>query len=146
MRTTLVILIPCLVVSVVYLAGTRLLYHPRPTGLLRERAATPASPPAPAMERDFVDCVYRPTERVYWASFGSGPGVSVVGYPSKGGFYMLDDCFGIELDFLGLDRFNATKRPPKSDPDWQAKEDAHCARSTFLTPPSLLAILFGTCS
>ena len=59
---------------------------------------------------------------------------------------MLDDCFGIELDFLGLDRFNATKRPPKSDPDWQAKEDAHCARSTFLTPPSLLAILFGTCS
>ncbi|PYI10661.1 hypothetical protein BO78DRAFT_270354, partial [Aspergillus sclerotiicarbonarius CBS 121057] len=76
-----------------------------------------------------IDCVPGPPpERNSWASFGYGPGATVYGYPSKGGRYELDHCFGIELDFLGLDRFNTTPHPPKSDPEWQVKEDAHCAR------------------
>ncbi|KAJ6096928.1 hypothetical protein N7486_007674 [Penicillium sp. IBT 16267x] len=78
------------------------------------------------MER--IDCVQHDPEGRFWLAYGSGPGVMVFGYPSKGGVYVLRNCFGVELDFLGLDRFNNTERPSKLDPDWQAKEDAHCDR------------------
>ncbi|KGO45363.1 hypothetical protein PEX1_058290 [Penicillium expansum] len=61
-----------------------------------------------------------------WVSHGSGPGVTVYGFPSKGGIYVLHDCLGVELDFLRHDRFQDTPRPSKSDPDYKAKEDAHC--------------------
>ncbi|EAW11010.1 uncharacterized protein ACLA_066460 [Aspergillus clavatus NRRL 1] len=64
----------------------------------------------------------------YWLDFGAGPGIDVVGFPSIGGRYLLQDVSAVELDFLGLDRFTPTQRPPKSDPDWQAKEEAHCDR------------------
>jgi hypothetical protein len=79
------------------------------------------------MER--IDCVQHEPEGRFWVAYGSGPGVNVFGYPSKGGVYVLRNCFGVELDFLGLDRFNDTERPSKLDPDWQAKEDAHCDQS-----------------
>ncbi|PWY80847.1 hypothetical protein BO94DRAFT_470594 [Aspergillus sclerotioniger CBS 115572] len=83
-------------------------------------------PDNPAPEKDIIDCIPSPPpERQSWAAFGTGPGTRVYGYPSKGGYYRLDDCLGIELDFLGLDRFNVTRHPPESDPEWQAKEDAH---------------------
>lgn len=79
-----------------------------------------------------------------WLGYGSGPGVMVLGYPSKGGVYVLRNCFGIELDFLGLDRFNNTERPSKLDPDWQAKEDAHCDRSQlpFSFPLTLFIYIY----
>ncbi|KAJ5921467.1 hypothetical protein N7466_009793 [Penicillium verhagenii] len=73
-----------------------------------------------------IDCVDDEPEGRFWLSYGSGFGAKVFGYPSKGGVYILRVGFGIELDFLGLDRFNNTERPSKLDPDWQAKEDAHC--------------------
>lgn len=81
-----------------------------------------------------------PTENMPWASYGSGPGAMVNGFPSTGGLYVLFPCFGIELDFLGLDRFNETPRPSKSYPDWMAKEDAHCDRSkSDLLPGQLMS-------
>ncbi|PTB81729.1 hypothetical protein M440DRAFT_1444353 [Trichoderma longibrachiatum ATCC 18648] len=61
-------------------------------------------------------------------SFGAGPGALVKGWPAKGGIYLLDDCFGIDLDFLKLDRFQETLQPSQSGPDAAAEEEAHCNR------------------
>ncbi|KAL7915586.1 hypothetical protein GGI35DRAFT_184605 [Trichoderma velutinum] len=61
------------------------------------------------------------------AEFARGPGGFVRGWPSKGGLYVLAHCFGVELDFLGLDRFNNTPRPSISDPAAAAEEEEiHC--------------------
>lgn len=84
------------------------------------------------MDPPLIDCPQLGDDTkdiTYWVGYISGPGVTVLGFPSKGGLYILRHCLGVELDFLGLDRFNHTLRPSKSDPDWQAKEDAHCDRS-----------------
>lgn len=62
----------------------------------------------------------------YWVGHVLGPGVTVLEFPSKGGIYVLRNCLGVELDFLRHDRFQDSQRPPKSDPDYQAKEDTHC--------------------
>lgn len=59
--------------------------------------------------------------------FLRGPGVQVTGWPAKGGVYILERCLGVELDFLGLDRFHNTPRP--SGPDAAAEEEAHCNKS-----------------
>ncbi|RAL02622.1 uncharacterized protein BO80DRAFT_351737 [Aspergillus ibericus CBS 121593] len=113
------ILIPCLVISGLILVGTHIIPKFRPNDVQR----------APIYDRNFIDCAPGPPRvRRSWTSFGYGPGITVYGYPSKGGTYRLDDCLGIDLDFLGLDRFNRTPHPPESDPEWQAKEDVHCAR------------------
>ncbi|KAK1241804.1 hypothetical protein MKX07_007627 [Trichoderma sp. CBMAI-0711] len=61
-------------------------------------------------------------------SIGAGPGAVVQGWPSKGGVYILEDCFGIELDFLKLDRFHSTPQPYPSGPDAATEEEAHCNR------------------
>ena len=65
------------------------------------------------------------------AYFGSKPGVTVQGWPKKGGFYILDSCLGLELDFLGLDRFNSTKRPSPCENGTLADEEEHCNKSTY---------------
>ncbi|OJJ73305.1 hypothetical protein ASPBRDRAFT_121978 [Aspergillus brasiliensis CBS 101740] len=80
------------------------------------------------MPNNRIDCVHTEPEPRFWVQYASGPGAAVRGFPSKGGFYVLRQCVGVELDFLGLDRFKNTERPSKSDPDWQAKEEAHCDR------------------
>ncbi|OHE91502.1 hypothetical protein CORC01_13198 [Colletotrichum orchidophilum] len=61
-------------------------------------------------------------------AFGFGHWTTVYGYPSTGGCYTLK-CDGVELDFLGLSRFEPTFR--SGDPD---EEDAHCARMVKLGP------------
>lgn len=86
-----------------------------------------------------IDCVYRVPEHRFWTYFTSGPGATVYGYPSKGGVYILNYCFAVELDFLGLSRVENTKRPSTSYPYKHHKEDEHCARShlpsyTFILP------------
>ncbi|RDK45500.1 hypothetical protein M752DRAFT_333330 [Aspergillus phoenicis ATCC 13157] len=126
MRSTFVVLVPCFVLSVLFFAGKHLLSQVRVTGLLRAPTTTPE--PSPRYPSDWVDCVLTEPERRFWASPGSGPGITVYGFPSKGGLYVLHNCLGVELDFLGLDRFGSTERPSKSDPDWQAKEESHCDR------------------
>lgn len=68
----------------------------------------------------------------FWAYYGSGPGVTVTGWPSQGGIYKLEVCSRVELEFLGLDLYNNTLRPSESDPEWQNKENAHCDRSKSL--------------
>ena len=68
------------------------------------------------------------------AKFGGGPGVFVHGWPSKGGVYVLYPSLGIELDFLGLDRFQATPRLSLSDEGARADEEAHCNKSKKPTP------------
>lgn len=57
-----------------------------------------------------------------------GHWTTVYGYPSTGGCYTLK-CDGVELDFLGLSRFEHTFR--SGDPE---EEDAHCARMMKLGP------------
>lgn len=61
-------------------------------------------------------------------SFGIGPRTVVRGWPSTGGCLVLS-CDGVELDFLGLDRFKEV--PRSTDPD---EEDAHCMRMRKLGP------------
>ncbi|UKZ55207.1 hypothetical protein TrVGV298_009025 [Trichoderma virens] len=61
------------------------------------------------------------------SEFARGPGGFVRGWPSKGGFYVLGPCFGVELEFLGLDRFHNTPRPSISNPTAAAdEEEMHC--------------------
>lgn len=125
MRTAIALLFSCLVASATLLAFTRI-FSWEPTAARLERDSTPK------MDPPLVDCSYYRDDTgdvTYWVAYASGPGVTVFGFPSRGGAYVLRHCLGVELDFLGLDRFNHTPRPSKSDPDWQAKEDAHCDRS-----------------
>ncbi|KAK1671225.1 hypothetical protein BDP55DRAFT_676774 [Colletotrichum godetiae] len=61
-------------------------------------------------------------------AFGVSHWTTVYGYPSTGGCYTLK-CDGVELDFLGLSRFEPTFR--SGDPE---EEDAHCARMVKLGP------------
>ncbi|GLB01628.1 hypothetical protein AtubIFM57258_000037 [Aspergillus tubingensis] len=96
------------------------------------RAAATAPAPSSDMPSNWIDCVHTEPEPRFWAEYGLGPGVAVYGFPSRGGFYVLRECVGVELDFLGIDRFGNTERPSKSDPDWQAKEEAHCDRMRHL--------------
>lgn len=70
-------------------------------------------------------------EKKFRTRFGRGPGVSVRGWPSKGGIYILERCFSIELDFLKLDRFHDTPQPSPSDLNAIAEEEAHCNRSKY---------------
>lgn len=75
-----------------------------------------------------VDCVHHcRLERRFRFSYGYGPGVDVYGWPSKGGVYVLHDCLGVELDFLGYDRFDL----PRDLVEPQPEEDEHCDRSEF---------------
>ncbi|KAA8650407.1 hypothetical protein EYZ11_012261 [Aspergillus tanneri] len=71
-----------------------------------------------------VDCVPSEPNRTACVTSSYNAGVTVYGWPSKGGLYALYDCLGVELEFLGFDRFN----PPKLRAGSQAKEDAHCDR------------------
>ena len=71
--------------------------------------------------RESIACVIEPSKPKERAVFGRSSGATVYGYPSKGGIYILECCDGIELDFLGLDRFT-----PSSRSEDTAEEDAHC--------------------
>jgi hypothetical protein len=120
MRTITKILLPCLVTSVIVLMCWQLLPQQLQT-TIEAQTQSQGQEQQPEMQHE--------PECRFWVAYGSGPGVKVSGYPSKGGVYVLRNCFGVELDFLGLDRFNDTERPSKLDPDWKAKVDAHCDRS-----------------
>lgn len=73
------------------------------------------------MEEVFEKAMYR-------TEFTGGSLTTVRGWPSTGGFYILK-CDGVELEFLGLDRFEPT--PRSRDP---AEEDAFCAKMRRLGP------------
>ncbi|KAK4152839.1 CheY-like superfamily [Chaetomidium leptoderma] len=91
-----------------------------------ERTEIPARP---------VTACY-PEEPKLRVCFGTGAGGFVQGFPSNGGVYMLS-CSAMELDFLGLDRFETAL--PSADP---AEEDSLCAKMRLLGPewwPSLEA-------
>lgn len=60
--------------------------------------------------------------------FGS-LGTIVYGWPSTGGVWIKEDCYGVEMEFLGLNRFNATPTQRKSDPQ---TEDAFCQRLEYI--------------
>ncbi|KAK1449961.1 hypothetical protein CMEL01_07297 [Colletotrichum melonis] len=66
-------------------------------------------------------------EQKYRTSFGIRSGTAVRGWPSHGGIFFLDDCVGVDLEFLQLDRFEPTLRSED-----QAEEDAHCLRMRML--------------
>jgi hypothetical protein len=74
---------------------------------------------------DCGDSGPRGPERRYRFSYGYGPGVDVYGWPSKGGIYTLHNCLGVELEFLGFDRFDL----PRDLVEPQSEEDEHCDRS-----------------
>ncbi|EPS30130.1 hypothetical protein PDE_05080 [Penicillium oxalicum 114-2] len=71
-----------------------------------------------------LDCVSCEPERRFRFGYGHGPGVSVYGWPSQGGIYTLHGCMGVELDFLGYDRFDL----PLDLVEPQPAEDEHCNR------------------
>jgi len=56
------------------------------------------------------------------SSFGGCVGGVVYGWPAKGGFYSRL-CSVVELEFLGIDRFE-----PSDKPDDPENEEAHCAK------------------
>ena len=74
---------------------------------------------------DTVSCVPTEPDRSSCVRYSHVAGSTVYGWPSKGGVYTLHDCLGVEMEFLGFDRFN----PPTSRSGSQAEEDAHCDRS-----------------
>lgn len=74
------------------------------------------------------EIVEPPREPRFRAGFSGGPGVTVFGFPEKGGLYELSRCFIAELDFLGLDRLRPTPRPSLADAESMAEEAAHCKR------------------
>lgn len=72
------------------------------------------------------DCVYYPPQPTLRSNWGLR-GAIVRGWPSRGGLYVAEQCFGVELDFLGLDRFHESRRS-----DDQAEEDAFCKRMRMI--------------
>lgn len=50
----------------------------------------------------------------YRVTFDPRAGAVVREWPCKGGFYKLNPCFAVELDFLGLDHFQKVKRVQNS--------------------------------
>lgn len=106
--------------------------------LSKVMGVTTSSPTYGAMDSgdvyadDYEDCV-GPLVRVYEKStyrteFTAGALTVVRSWPSTGGFYTTA-CDGVELEFLGLDRFEPT--PRSQDP---AEEDAFCAKLRKLGP------------
>ncbi|KAJ5992963.1 hypothetical protein N7451_008687 [Penicillium sp. IBT 35674x] len=77
---------------------------------------------------------YFARDQEYWLYYPAEAGLMVTGWPSQGGVYKLDVYSRLELEFLGLDLFNNTRRPSTSDPEWQNKENAHCDRMRRLGP------------
>lgn len=100
--------------------------------LLLQRKPQASEPVMPMNEKQLnteSNCTGDIPPRRFRLEYASGPGGLVFGWPSKGGIYTLDRCFGVELDFLELDRFHNIPRPSPSDPDAAADEEAHCDRS-----------------
>jgi hypothetical protein len=121
MRTTSMILLPCLMAAAAFFLWTHLFCRQRAV-----EAPDDDVPDIPAVHGDRVYGLFPPCEsNRYRAEFTSGSRAIVLGWPSKGGIYSLD-CTGVELDFLGLDRFHNTKGPSESDPDARSNEEAHC--------------------
>ncbi|KAH7264847.1 uncharacterized protein BKA55DRAFT_534809 [Fusarium redolens] len=60
------------------------------------------------------------------SGFGDRTGGTAIGWPAKGG-YLTHSCSLVELEFLGLDRFQRTNM--SHDPE---KEEAHCAKMRLL--------------
>lgn len=59
----------------------------------------------------------------------TGRGTIVYGWPSTGGVWVKHDCYGVEMGFLGLDRFNGSDTQRDSDPE---AEDAFCQRMEYI--------------
>jgi len=94
-------------------------------------------PPANAMrgirtkndDLSVEEVVEPPQAPRFRAEFARGPGVTVFGFPDKGGLYQLSECSVAELDFLGLDRFHPTVRPAIVDSASRAEEDAQLQKN-----------------
>lgn len=102
--------------------------------------------PQPGMEPEWSDYLrnYDGRHPELRAEFALGPGGFVRGWPSKGGIYVLSHVFGVELEFLGLDRFNNTARPSISDPAAAAEEEeAHCNKNEYPSINSIRTPLIG---
>lgn len=83
--------------------------------------------------------------------FGLSPGVVLQGYPSqKGGVWVLEGVLGVELVFLGLDRFHDTPRVPEPYVDdtgvivMPEDEDEWCSKRRADPPSSITHLITGT--
>lgn len=65
--------------------------------------------------------------------FGLGPGsTTAYGWPKKGGIYVLNGCFGINLKFLWFDRLGEeTDLKKEMRLNNEQEEEAHCNKSKF---------------
>ncbi|SPN96542.1 uncharacterized protein DNG_00065 [Cephalotrichum gorgonifer] len=77
-------------------------------------------------DSSYEDCtdwdVPDPRDKTRRVSFGSHSTI-VYGHPSTGGVLVLEHCNGVDLNFLGLPRFETA-----SSSDDPVAEDLHCAR------------------
>lgn len=75
-----------------------------------------------------IDIVYDGSgnERFDRLRYGAEPGAVVIGYPAKGGLYVLEKASSVEVEFLGFDRFDTEA---KGDAD---TEEEFCNKSESL--------------
>lgn len=135
------ILLPCLMAVAAFFLWSRL--------FPRERAVAPRKdlPDALKVPDDYmpVSCPPIAEPSRHRCKFSSGSGVTVRGWPSTGGVYILA-CTGVDLDFLGIDRYHDTERPSESDPDAKSNEEEHCNRSMCISSHYRLECTDSKCS
>ena len=109
METSTLILIALLIAPFILLAATT-----------KRNQGSQAAISSPAEDSDDEGPAVTPPPR-WRVDFSSGTSTLIRGWPSKGGLYVLNAYSGVELDFLHLDRFIATRSSANQD-----EEDAHC--------------------
>ena len=82
--------------------------------------------PTIILNRPYIPPTIPPVSDSLRVHFGACAGATVKGFPSTGGVYRLS-CSVMELDFLGVDRFETA--PRSLDP---AEEDSFCAKMRLL--------------
>src|SRR6478752_2930724 len=118
-------LIETVVVAVAVAALLKLVVKPQPQPQFQPPMATSVARDRPC---DYPEDGYfdPPLQRV---SYGTKPGARVVGWPAKGGVYIMMAA-AVDLEFLGYGRFESVPRPDPKDPNTAADEEAHCNKST----------------
>lgn len=102
-------------------------YYPRPVRTPQTNFANMTTGQQKGKWSDDIDIVCDDQERFDRLQYGPGPGASVVGYPAKGGLYVLNKASSVEVEFLGFGRFDTEA---SSDAD---TEEALCDNSESTT-------------
>ncbi|KAJ5195968.1 hypothetical protein N7449_006447 [Penicillium cf. viridicatum] len=102
MRTFIALLFSGVFASVSFLNFARQLFgqrEPEPTDPSLTQGVESMEPSMMSRSRyepDYEDIIYwmECEDKTYWVRHNLGSGVTVLGFPSKGGIYVLRNCFG----------------------------------------------------